>query len=120
MACPEDPLKEPGKQMRTVWDIPNNKDRDEFRYGKHPTQKPFGCCKRMLALSAKEGQVLLVPFAGAGSDCVAAAEMGIHFLGFETDRRICRDSQQAACGGEPVPSRSGKPKPETTDRKMLT
>ena len=85
MACPEDSFKEPGKQMRTVWDIPNNKDRSELRYGKHPTQKPLRLLKRMLALSATAGHVLLAPFAGAGSECVAAAEMGLHFLGFETE-----------------------------------
>ena len=41
MACPEDGLKEAGRQMRTVWDIPNNKGREELRFGKHPTQKPI-------------------------------------------------------------------------------
>ena len=71
--------------MRTVWDIPNNKRRDELGHGKHPTQKPLRLLKRMLALSAKEGQLLLSPFAGSGSDCVAAADLGIRFLGFETD-----------------------------------
>jgi site-specific DNA-methyltransferase (adenine-specific) len=93
MACPEDSIKQPGKQMRTVWDIPNNKHREELRHGKHPTQKPVRLLKRMLALSAREGQLLLSPFAGAGSDCVAAADLGIHFLGFETDAQyadICR------------------------------
>ena len=85
MACPEDLIKESGKQMRTVWDIPNNKSRDELVHGKHPTQKPLRLLKRMLALSAREGQLLLSPFAGSGSDCVAAADLGIHFLGFETD-----------------------------------
>ena len=74
-----------GEQIRTVWDIPNNKDRSELRYGKHPTQKPLRLLKRMLALSATAGHVLLAPFAGAGSECVAAAEMGLHFLGFETE-----------------------------------
>ena len=85
MACPHDSLKRAGKQMRTVWDIPNNKTRAELRWGKHPTQKPLGLVKRMLALSAKVGQVLLAPFAGTGSECVAAAEFGLHFVGFETD-----------------------------------
>ena len=32
LACPEDGLKEPGKQLRTVWDIPNNKDSEELRF----------------------------------------------------------------------------------------
>ena len=85
MACPEDLLKEKGKQMRTVWDIPNNKKRDEIQSGKHPTQKPIRLLTRMLELSAKEGHVLLVPFAGAGSDCIAAKELGIRFLAFEND-----------------------------------
>ena len=85
MDCAGDRLKAPGKQMRTVWDIPNNKQRSELAHGKHPTQKPLGLLKRMLRLSATEGQVLLVPFAGSGSDCVAARELGLRFLAFETD-----------------------------------
>lgn len=85
MPCPEDALKAPDKQMRTVWDIPNNKDREELRHGKHPTQKPIRLLTRMLALSSKPGQICLVPFAGAGSECVAANRSGLHFLAFETD-----------------------------------
>jgi site-specific DNA-methyltransferase (adenine-specific) len=77
--------KETGKQMRTVWDIPNNKDRREIAFGKHPAQKPLRLLKRMLEISAKPGQLLVVPFAGAGSECVAAKELGLHFLGFEED-----------------------------------
>jgi len=80
-----DKLKVVGKQMRTVWDIPNNKKREELAWGKHPTQKPVRLLERMLELSAKPGDTLLVPFAGAGSDCVAASKLGIHFLGFETE-----------------------------------
>jgi len=93
MPCPEDRLKEQGKQMRTVWDIPNNKKREEIRFGKHPTQKPVRLITRMLELSAKEEDVLLVPFAGAGSECVAATRLGIRFLAFENDPQyvdICR------------------------------
>lgn len=71
--------------MRTVWDIPNNKTAEELMFGKHPTQKPVRLLRRMLSLSAKPGDVLLVPFAGSGADCVAAQELGINFLGFETD-----------------------------------
>lgn len=85
MACPEDCLKERGKQLRTVWDIPNNKKREEIQFGKHPTQKPVRLLMRMLQISSREGDILLVPFAGAGSECVAAIESGIRFLAFEND-----------------------------------
>jgi site-specific DNA-methyltransferase (adenine-specific) len=33
-----------------------------------------------------------VPFAGSGSDCVAAQELGINFIGFETDPEFVRIS----------------------------
>jgi len=85
LICPEDLLKEKGKQMRTVWDIPNNKKRIELQWGKHPTQKPIRLLNRMLQISADKGHILLVPFAGAGSDCVAAKALGIRFLAFEKD-----------------------------------
>ena len=84
-AYPEDSLKKPGKQMRTVWDIPNNKKGVEITFGKHPTQKPVRLIKRMLDLSANTGDLLLVPFAGAGTDCVAAKELGMRFLAFDND-----------------------------------
>jgi len=83
---PEDGLKTPGRQMRTVWDVPNNKDRSELADGKHPTQKPVRLLRRMLALTARPGQICLVPFAGAGSECIAATQQGLYFLGFELER----------------------------------
>jgi len=82
---PEDKLKAPGKQMRTVWDIPNNKTRQELAFGKHPTQKPLRLIDRMLLLSAKEDNKCIIPFAGAGSECIACMRRGIPFLAIEKD-----------------------------------
>jgi len=90
----EDRLKLPGKQMRTVWDLPNNKPRHELAHGKHPTQKPVRLARRFIQLSAQPGAVCLIPFAGSGSECVAATEEGLPFVGFEVDAeyvRIARD-----------------------------
>lgn len=81
-----DLLKEAGKQMRTVWDVPNNKKREELKFGKHPTQKPLRLINRMLTVSASEGQSLLVPFSGSGTECVAAKSMGINYLGIESEQ----------------------------------
>ena len=82
---PEDKLRAPGKQMRTVWDIPNNKTRQELAFGKHPTQKPLRLIDRMLLLSAKEDGKCIVPFAGSGSECIACLERGVSFLAIEKD-----------------------------------
>lgn len=81
-----DLLKEAGKQMRTVWDVPNNKKREELEFGKHPTQKPIRLIKRMLTISACQGQSLLVPFSGSGTECVAAKSLGINYLGIEKEQ----------------------------------
>ena len=94
MDCPEDRLKTQGKQLRTVWDVPNNKEKKEIAFGKHPTQKPIRVLRRMLTLSAKPGNVVLVPFAGAGSECVAAKEFGLHFIGFEIEDQYIEVSRR--------------------------
>lgn len=82
----EDQLKHAGKQMRTVWDIPNNKTKEELAYGKHPTQKPLRLLNRMIRLSSKSGDIMLTPFSGSGSECVAAVQAGRHYIGFEIER----------------------------------
>lgn len=82
---PTDNLKMKDKQMRTIWDIPNNKDPEELKFGRHPTQKPLRVCSRIVALASKTNDIVLSPFAGAGSECVAAKSLGRHYIGFETD-----------------------------------
>ena len=80
-----DQLKKPGKQLRTVWDIPNNKRREELAHGKHPAQKPIRLLERMISLSSLPDSLCLAPFSGAGSTCVAARRLGRSFIGFELD-----------------------------------
>jgi site-specific DNA-methyltransferase (adenine-specific) len=80
---PEDLLKKPGKQMRTVWDIPNNKHAEELTFGKHPTQKPLRICERIITASSRENDIVLVPFCGSGSECVAALKLNRRFIAFE-------------------------------------
>ena len=80
---PTDTLKMKDKQMRTIWDIPNNKAPEELKFGRHPTQKPVRVCTRIVSLASKTGDIVLAPFAGAGSECVAAKFLGRHYLGFE-------------------------------------
>lgn len=89
-----DELKSPGKQMRTVWDLSNNKNREELKYGKHPTQKPIKILIRMIKLATKSGDVILTPFAGAGSECVAAKMTGRHYIGFEIEKEYCDISEE--------------------------
>ena len=81
-----DGLKEKGKQMRTVWDIPNNKTKEELKYGTHPTQKPLKVSQRILALTGVKNGKLLVPFAGSGTEMVAGLDFGMDVYGFELEK----------------------------------
>ena len=84
---PEDQLKNLGKQMRTVWDIPNNKNRSELSFGKHPTQKPLRLIDRMLDISANKDFLCLSPFSGSGTECVAFKRRGLRYIGFEVEKQ---------------------------------
>lgn len=93
-AFSEDALKTPGKQLRTVWDIPNNKTRAEREFGGHPTQKPLRLTQRMLLISARPGGRLLVPFAGSGTELVAGMLHGMDCVGFEIDPDYAQAARQ--------------------------
>lgn len=90
----DDFLKVPGKQMRTVWSLSNNKSPDELKYGKHPTQKPLKVLTRLINLSSKPGDIILTPFAGAGSECVAAKMNGRRYIGFEIEKKYCEITEK--------------------------
>jgi len=51
----------------------------------HPTQKPLTLCDTLLKASLnRDSQTLLVvPFAGSGSECVSAKKNKVDFIGFE-------------------------------------
>ncbi|MCY3946102.1 MAG: DNA methyltransferase [Anaerolineaceae bacterium] len=58
-----------------------HKDHDVL---KHPTQKPKELTRRLLKSRVNgSGGRVLIPFAGSGSECVVAQELGISFLGIE-------------------------------------
>ncbi len=78
-----DMLKEAGKQQRTVWDIPNNKRKEELTFGKHPTQKPLRVIERILMIAGTKEGKLLVPFAGSGTELIAGLNYGMQGVGYE-------------------------------------
>lgn len=51
----------------------------------HPTQKPVRLFERLLALTTKEGDLVLDPFAGSCSTGIACLNMKRQFMGYEID-----------------------------------
>ena len=54
---------------------------------KHPTQKPMQLTRRLIRsrINGNAGRAL-IPFAGSGSECVVARELGVDWLGIELNR----------------------------------
>ena len=78
--------KKKGKQMRTVWDIPNNKPSEETKHGKVTSQKPVALFERILNATSKKNQVCLIPFWGSGPECIAAIRTKRNFIAFENNK----------------------------------
>lgn len=49
----------------------------------HPTQKPISLCEKLIRSCKQEEGYVLIPFAGSGSECVAAKKMGLPFIAVE-------------------------------------
>ncbi len=51
----------------------------------HPTQKPLALCDKLIkaAINKSGNTIVVVPFAGSGSECVSAKKLGVDFIGFE-------------------------------------
>jgi DNA modification methylase len=51
----------------------------------HPTQKSIAILKPIIEAFSKRGDLILDPFAGSGSTCVAAQQIGRAYIGIELD-----------------------------------
>jgi site-specific DNA-methyltransferase (adenine-specific) len=60
---------------------------DKSDRGLHETQKPLKLIELLVALVTTEGSVILDPFAGSGTTCLAAKNLGRHYIGIEIDEK---------------------------------
>ena len=79
---PEDTLKRPMKQMRSVWSIPAPKP-SEKKFGKHPTQKSLDLLKRIILSSTEEDDTVFDPFTGSSTTGIASYLCGRRFIGID-------------------------------------
>jgi len=73
-----------GRLAGDVWNFPTLAGR-RFREEKvdHPTQKPLSISRRIVKHFSREGDLVIVPFAGSGSECLAAVMEGRNYIAFE-------------------------------------
>ena len=72
------------KLHKGVFDYALTKQSERFA-GKHPNQKPLNLLEDMLNITTNEEQIILDPFMGSGSTCVAAYNLNRNFIGIEQD-----------------------------------
>ncbi|MFC2174130.1 DNA-methyltransferase [Acidobacteriota bacterium] len=92
-----------GKQMKSVWTI-TAPGREEKRFGKHPTQKPLALLVRILQASANEGDLVADPFNGTGTTGLAAARLGMRYIGIELEKEFLEVSRKRLKDLEQNPS----------------
>lgn len=73
-----------GRLAGDVWRFPTLAGR-RFREEKvdHPTQKPLSITLRIVKHFSNIGELVVVPFAGSGTECLAALIERRHFIGYE-------------------------------------
>ena len=79
-----------GRIAGDVWNFPTLAGR-RFRDERvaHPTQKPLALSERMVRHFSPAGGIMLAPFAGSGTECVAAYRLGRSFVGIESNQSYC-------------------------------
>lgn len=81
----KDILKNPGKQMRSVWAISSTPP-SEKKEGKHPTQKPLTLLNRIVLSSSKEDDLILDPFNGSGTTGIASIQENRRYVGIDISK----------------------------------
>ncbi|MEQ3652073.1 MAG: site-specific DNA-methyltransferase [Glaciecola sp.] len=71
-----------GVPLNDVWDIPYLNPKAKERVG-YPTQKPLLLLDRIIELVTDEDDVVLDPFCGSGTSCVAAKLLKRRYLGID-------------------------------------
>lgn len=84
-----------GRQCGDVWAFPTLAGR-RFANERtnHPTQKPLSMSRRIVKHFSNEGDLVVVPFVGSGSECVAAVECGRQFIGAEINPTYAEMAQR--------------------------
>lgn len=74
-----------------VWEFPaitsTSKNGVDFPVG-HKWQKPIELFERMVKATTDVGGLILDPFCGSGTSCIAAKKHGVHYVGIDIDE-IC-------------------------------
>lgn len=74
--------KPQGVAISNVWEIPHLRKQNREATG-YPTQKPLALLERIIRASSNKGDLVLDPFCGCATTCVAAEKLGRQWIGID-------------------------------------
>jgi site-specific DNA-methyltransferase (adenine-specific) len=74
-----------GVPLSDVWEIPYLNPKAKERVG-YPTQKPVLLLQQIIEICTDEGDLVVDPFMGSGTTCVAAKSINRNYIGIESSR----------------------------------
>lgn len=84
-----DKTESEGSAMNDVWEVQYLHSQSKERTG-YPTQKPLALLERIIKASSKEGDVVLDPFCGCATTCVAAEHLGRKWIGIDIEKQAVK------------------------------
>ncbi|MDR1808817.1 MAG: HNH endonuclease [Prevotella sp.] len=69
-----------------VWEINYLNSQSKERTG-YPTQKPLALLHRIIKASSNEGDIVMDPFCGCATTCVAAQQLGRKWIGIDIEKQ---------------------------------
>lgn len=91
-----------GRQAGDVWSFPTLAGRRfSAERTTHPTQKPLSLSRRIVEHFSNLGDLVVIPFAGSGSECVACVESGRRFVGVEINPSYAKIAQDRVAKASP-------------------
>jgi len=71
-----------GVPLSDIWEIPYLNPKAKERVG-YPTQKPVLLLNRIIEIASNEGDLVIDPFCGSGTTCVAAKKLNRNYIGID-------------------------------------
>lgn len=93
-----------GRMAGDVWKFPTLAGR-RFQSERvdHPTQKPMALTDRIIKHFSNEGDLVVVPFAGSGTECVSAAKNRRQYWGCEINAEYVQLARTRLASEEALP-----------------
>ena len=90
-----------GPLVSDIWtDI--HRIRHKIRRDEHPCQLPIPLVERLILMCTDEGDIVLDPFVGTGTTCVAAKRLGRRYIGIDIDPKYVEIAKKNVENAQPV------------------